>query len=202
MTPVVFTIGHSTHPAAELIDLLVRHDVEAVADVRSSPYSRHSPEFNKDQLEAALKAAGIAYVFMGRELGARPADRDLYDGGRVSWDRLRASALFRAGLERIQDGAQRMRIALLCAEKDPLDCHRTLLVGQALEERGVAITHILADGGLETSDAAMSRLLAMFKMPEADLFRARDEIVAEARERQAKRITYVDPNAAWPEATR
>jgi uncharacterized protein (DUF488 family) len=201
VSPTVLTIGHSTQPLERLVALLVRHGVTAVADVRSQPYSRYSPDFNKESLEPALKANGVAYVFLGRELGARPDDRSLYDEGRVSWERLRASALFQAGLDRVVDGAVRVSIALLCAEKDPLECHRTLLVGRALEERGVAIAHIHADGRLETSDEAMSRLLAMFKMPEADLFRGRDELVAEACDRQAKRITFVDPNAAWPEAT-
>lgn len=201
MTSTVLTIGHSTQPLSRLVEMLVQNRVSAVADVRSSPYSRYSPAFNKEPLEEALKASGIAYVFLGRELGARPADRTLYDAGRVNWERLRTSDLFQSGLDRVVDGAARLRIALLCAEKDPLDCHRTLLVGRALEERGVAVAHILADGTIETSDEAMSRLLAMFKLPEADLFRGRDELVKEACERQAKRVTYVDRNAAWPEAT-
>lgn len=201
MSPTVLTVGHSTQALPRLLDLLARNAVTAVADVRSHPHSRHSPDFNKEQLEEGLKASGIAYVFLGRELGARPADRSLYDGGRVSWERLRATGLFQAGLDRVVDGAARLRIALLCAEKDALECHRTLLVGRALVERGVTVEHILADGTLETWDDAMSRLLVLFKLPEADLFRGREELVAEACERQAKRITFVDPNAAWPEAT-
>lgn len=188
----VLTIGHSTHAFERFADLLSAHGVTAVADVRSAPYSRYQPEFNRELLHRSLADGGIAYVFLGLELGARPNDPSLYEDGRVQFDRLAATERFHDGLARVLQGATRFRLALMCAEKEPLECHRTLLVGRELEARGVLVSHILADGQLETSLEAMSRLLKLFKLPEEDLFRTRDDLVAEACRQQSKRIAYVD----------
>lgn len=192
MRSEVLTIGHSTHTLERFAELLLAHRVTAIADVRSAPYSRYQPDFNREPLHQALTDRGIAYVFLGRELGARPDNRGLYEDGRVQYARLAGTEIFHSGLERVLHGAQRYRLALMCAEKEPLECHRTLLVGRELEARGAEISHILADGQLEGSDAAMSRLLALLKLPEEDLFRKRDELVAEACAQQARRIAYVD----------
>jgi uncharacterized protein (DUF488 family) len=146
----VFTIGHSTHPIETFLELLRAHAVTAVADVRSAPFSRFNPQFNEDALAHSLKTADIAYVFLGRELGARSDDPACYEQGRVHYGRLAKTALFQAGLGRVLHGSEKQRIALLCAEKEPLDCHRTILVARALTERGVAVEHILADGRLES----------------------------------------------------
>ena len=201
--PEVLTIGHSTHSIDQFCDLLLAHEVTAIADVRSAPYSRYQPEFNREALHQSLTDRNIAYVFLGRELGARPSDPGLYEDGRVQFRRLADTKVFRTGLDRVLQGAERYRLALMCAEKEPLDCHRTLLVGRELEARGASLFHILADGRLETSAEAMSRLLALLKLPEEDLFRGRDEIVADACLQQAKRIAYVDPElrAASSEAS-
>ncbi len=192
MRSEVLTIGHSTHTLERFAELLLEHRVTAIADVRSAPYSGYQPDFNREPLHQALTERGIAYVFLGRELGARPEDRGLYEDGRVQYARLAETELFHSGLERVLQGAQKYRLAVMCAEKEPLECHRTLLVGRELEARGVEISHILADGQLERSAAAMSRLLVLLKLPEEDLFRKRDELVAEACAHQAKRIAYVD----------
>ncbi len=188
----VLTIGHSTHAFQRFADLLSAHGVTAIADVRSAPYSRYQPEFNRELLHRSLADTGIAYVFLGTELGARPNDPSLYEDGRVQFDRVAATERFHDGLDRVLQGATRYRLALMCAEKEPLDCHRTLLVGRELEARGVLISHILVDGQLEPSLVAMSRLLRLFKLPEEDLFRTRDDLVAEACRQQSKRIAYVD----------
>ena len=190
--PQVLTIGHSTHTIEQFCDLLLTRDVTAIADVRSAPYSRYQPAFNRELLHQALTDRDIAYVFLGKELGARPNDPRLYEDGRVQFRRLADTELFHAGLDRVLQGAQRYRLALMCAEKEPLDCHRTLLVGRELEAGGAELSHIHADGRIKTSAAAMSRLLALLKLPEEDLFRKRDEMVAEACLQQAKRIAYVD----------
>lgn len=190
----VFTIGHSNHAPAAFCALLVRHGVDAVADVRSAPYSRYTPHFNHDALSALLDDLGIGYDFLGGELGGRPADRACYDAaGRVRYDRVAATDAFDDGIRRIIHNADDRRIALLCSEKEPLECHRTLLIARNLAARGVAIEHILADGALENHDAAMSRLVDLHKLPQqGDLFRSRDDIIAEALERQAQKFAYVD----------
>ncbi len=197
----VLTIGHSNHALEKFIELLRRHRVTALADVRSAPYSRFNPQFNREPLAASLKAEGIAYVYLGRELGGRPGDRGCYDDdGRVLYGRVAATEPFRRGLERVVEGAARFRIALMCAEKEPLRCHRTLLVAHELDKRGVGVGHIHADGRLESHGDAMDRLIEHTGLrPDGDLFRpaqTRAELIAEAMERQAKRAAYVATGSA------
>lgn len=190
----VLTIGHSNHTLEVFLALLARHRVSVLADVRSAPDSRFNPHFNREPLAAALETAGLGYVYLGRELGGRSDDRSCYENGRIRYDRLARTARFRAGLERVAQGAPGRRLALMCAEREPLRCHRTLLVGRALDDHGVDVAHILPDGGLESHRSAMDRLLAAFDLaPDGDLFRRqqpRDELVAEAIARQAARVGH------------
>ena len=192
----VLTIGHSTHSIDAFITLLRQHGVTALADVRSTPFSRFNPQFNKEALESSLKAHGIKYVFLGRELGARSDDRACYENGRVQYARLARTESFHCGLDRIIRGARKHRIAMMCAEKEPLECHRTILVARALAEHGVAVNHILADGRLETHSDAMVRLLSVVGLPNRDLFRSRQELIAQALALQEERIAYVDEKLA------
>jgi uncharacterized protein (DUF488 family) len=192
----VFTIGHSTHSIDAFIALLRRHAVTAVADVRSAPFSRFNPQFNKEALARSLKARGIKYVFLGRELGARSEDRSCYENGRVQYARLARTKSFHSGLGRVIRGAHDHRVALMCAEKEPLECHRTLLVARALIEHGVAVHHILADGRLETHGDAMVRLLSVLGLPREDLFRSKQELIEHALALQEERIAYVDERLA------
>jgi uncharacterized protein (DUF488 family) len=178
------------------VALLARHGVTAVADVRSVPFSRFTPQFNRDSLEASLRAVDIRYVFLGRELGARSDDPRCYENGRVRYDRLARSDIFRQGIQRVLKGAREHRIALMCAEKEPLDCHRTLLVARALDGVGVVVQHILPDGTLESHRAAMDRLLDVAKVPRQDLFRSREELMKEALSRQEERVAYIDERLA------
>ena len=188
---VVFSIGHSNQSTRALLELLRRHKINAVADIRSSPFSRFNPQFNREDLQAALERTGIAYVFLGRELGARSEDLTCYDAnGRVQYRKLASSELFKQGLDRVLQGSRTHRLALLCAEKEPLDCHRTILVARELVAQGLEVQHILADGQLESHDTTMDRLLRLHGLPQRDLFRDRDELLAEAYERQERRIAY------------
>lgn len=166
----IFTIGHSNHPTDVFISLLNGAKVGAVADVRSIPYSKRHPQFRKDALAANLKDAGIAYVFMGDQLGARPKDPHCYTDGRADYAKIAATSAFEDGLKRLEEGAKSLRIALMCAEREPLDCHRTLLVSRHLLRRGVSIQHILVDGSLEAGEAAESRLAVSMGLEEGDLF--------------------------------
>jgi uncharacterized protein (DUF488 family) len=189
---MLYTIGHSNHPIDRFIALLQQHGIDAVADVRSTPYSRFNPQFRKERLQAALADAGVRYVFLGDELGARSKDPACYDeSGRVSYVRLAATDLFRRGIERLLTGMQKHRIALMCAEREPLDCHRTILVARELERAGAPITHILADGSLEPQRHAMERLASNLKLAETDLFRTPDELIEDAYDKQGSQIAYV-----------
>lgn len=189
--PSVLTIGHSNHAPERLVDLLRQHEVSAVADVRSAPYSRMYSAFNKESLAAMLKEHGIAYVYLGRELGARTEDPSCYLDGKVQYRRLAQTPLFQSGLERVMTGAAERTVSLLCAEKEPLDCHRTILVSRELELLGAEVAHIHADGGQESHADTIQRLLAVFKLDQPDMFRTPDESVELAYARQEARIAYV-----------
>ena len=173
--------------------LLLRHGIDEVVDVRSAPYSRYAPQFNHDNLEEALETVGLGYSFLGGELGGRPADRSCYDGdGQVQYGLVADTDLFDDGIRRIMRRSDDCRLALMCTEKEPLECHRTLLVARALVGRGVTVEHILADGRLECHDAAMDRLMNIFKLPHnGDMFRSRSDVVAEALSRQSQKVAYV-----------
>lgn len=187
----VLTIGHSTHPTERFIELLRQGGVDMVVDVRSAPHSQMQSQFNRGALTAALKRAGIAYSFLGAELGGRPVDGTCYEHGRVQYRLVAATAVFRAGLERVLVEAQSHRIALMCAEREPLECHRTLLIAPELERAGVNVLHIHADGTTESHSDAMGRLLALFRMPEQDLFRSRSELIEEACYKQQERVAFL-----------
>jgi uncharacterized protein (DUF488 family) len=193
---LVLTIGHSTHTLEGFVALLKQHGVTALADVRSAPFSRFNPQFNKDALERSLKAQGIRYVFLGRELGARSNDRSCYENGRVQYARLARTDQFHRGIERVLRGAEEHRIALMCAEKEPLECHRTLLVARALDEQSVAVAHILGDGRLEAHRDAMERLLDVVGLPREDLLQSKQELIAQALARQEERVAFTDEKLA------
>ncbi len=185
----IFTIGHSAHELAQFVDLLAQNRIGAVADVRSMPYSRRHPQFNREALMKALRAHGIAYVYLGKELGARSNDPACYVNGRVQFRRLAKATLFQSGIKRILDGSQRMSIALMCAEKDPLDCHRTILVTRELVGLGTEVKHILADGEIETHQEVMNRLCKQLGIEE-DLLRPPEELEDDAYAAQEEKIAY------------
>lgn len=188
----IFTVGHSNVDSEAFVALLRRHAVTVVADVRSQPYSRFLPHFNRDPLKASLRAAEIGYVFLGRELGVRPDDPTCYVDGIARYERIAATAPFREGIARLLRGQRTARIALLCAEKDPLTCHRTILVCRHLRRPGLAIWHILGDGTLESHEQAEQRLIRLHGLHQASFLDPRTpaETLEEAYDRQAARIAY------------
>jgi uncharacterized protein (DUF488 family) len=179
---MIYTVGHSNHPFDKFLSLLNTNGITAIADVRSQPFSRRFPQFNKERLSASLREHGIAYVFLGKELGARSTDESCYEHGQVQYQRLAATSLFKQGVERVLTGAGKFRVALMCAEKEPLDCHRTLLVSRALEERNASIAHILADGSVEMQTQTMTRLTRITRQTDLDLAcRLREQKIAYKR---------------------
>ena len=178
---LVFTVGHSNHPLDLFLELLARNRIDTLADVRSAPYSRFNPHFNRKALAAALEARAIHYAYFGRELGGRPDDPACFENGRVSYERVARTGRFQDGLGRLMEAGTNRRIAIMCAEKEPLDCHRTLLVGQALAGRGVEVRHILGDGSLEFHGDTLDRMLAKHRLnPAGDLLASREESIATA----------------------
>jgi uncharacterized protein (DUF488 family) len=189
MSKVLFTIGHSTHAFEYFAGLLTRHAVEVVCDVRSVPYSRRNPQFNRDALEQGLRSAGIKYVLLGKELGARSNNPDCYVNGKVRYHRLAREPLFLDGLQRLRKGIDGHRVALMCAERDPLMCHRTILVCRELKGPALEIEHILADGSLENNADAEKRLMSMTNI-RPDMFHAEQDCINEAYDKQADNIAY------------
>jgi uncharacterized protein (DUF488 family) len=194
----LFTIGHSDHEQERFIALLRAHDIAAVADVRSSPYSSRLPQFNREALQASLKTAGIRYVFLGDGLGARRSESDCYVNGQALYERIAKTPAFKRGIHRVVQGAIRMRVALVCAEKDPLECHRAILVCRHLKTVIPSISHILSDASLESHEQMEERLLHQFKLTNEDLFRSRTEMLDAAYERQGKRIAYKEDTVLQP----
>ena len=193
---MIHTVGHSNHPIERFLALLQPHGITAVADVRSTPYSRFNPQYRREKLQAALAEVGIQYVFLGEELGARSQDPACYDPeGRVSYTRLAKTALFLKGIERLKAGMGTHRISLMCAEREPLECHRTILVSRELVREGVPVSHILGDGSLESHEHAMQRLAASLKLTDTDLFSNPADLIEQAYDLQAARIAYVKKGA-------
>jgi uncharacterized protein (DUF488 family) len=165
----LYTIGHSNQPLDAFIALLKRHAIEVVSDARSAPYSKYVPQFNKEELEHALKDAGIKYIYMGRELGGRPDDDDCYDDdGRVLYYKLAEDATFLKGIERLETGIRRCRVALMCSEEDPAVCHRYLLVGRVMARRGAKMLHIRGDGRIDSDADLQDEQPLLFELPEED----------------------------------
>ena len=202
MENILHTIGHSTHPLDRFVELLNLHEIRAVCDVRSSPYSRYNPQFNRETIQAELRKHGIAYVYLGKELGPRSDDPGCYENGKAQYDRLAKTDLFQEGITRVKEGMKTFRITLMCAEKDPIMCHRTILVCRPLAGAGISIGHILDDGAVETHESAMNRLRNALKLPESDMFRSSEQMIQEAYNLQGQKIAHVKEEKTGKEEDR
>jgi uncharacterized protein (DUF488 family) len=186
----VYSVGHSTLDIENFLAALEAHHVTAIADVRSSPYSRNSPQFNREKLKTVLSNLRIAYVFLGKELGGRPKDHSLYTNGVADYEKMAATEEFNSGITRLEQGAKNYRIAMLCSERNPLDCHRCLLVGRILSERGVCVEHIVPGLPDQSQGQIEQQLLSIAKVTENDMFASpRDRLNGAYRER-ARRVAY------------
>lgn len=183
---MIKTIGHSNHPIGRFVDLLKAGGVEAVVDVRSIPYSRRFPQFGRERLAQSLSAAGILYRYEGAALGGKPKDGAGYEA-------LAERPEFNDALDRLIAGSADTTLCLMCAEKEPLDCHRTVLVSRRLAERGAEIEHLLADGGRKPHAVLEEELMGGSAEGVPDLFTTaedRSQRLARAyrkRERAMKR---------------
>jgi uncharacterized protein (DUF488 family) len=148
------TVGHSNREFDRFAQLLLAERIEFLVDVRSFPYSRYAPQFNREELQDSMPPLGVRYLFLGEQLGGRPTREEHYDEeGHALYGPMSQEQPFRDAIERVIAGARRHRLALLCSEADPRHCHRRLLVGKVLTDRGVQLRHILADGSVRVEDA-------------------------------------------------
>jgi uncharacterized protein (DUF488 family) len=185
----LFTIGHSNHPTGHFLALLARHEVEAVADVRSRPFSRFVPQYAKRALGEILAGEGIGYLFLGEQLGGKPR-RDEVAAARLDYATRIVQPAFQDGIAQLLAATQEQRVALLCRERDPLDCHRLHLICRYLAPMALDIRHILPDGAIEAQAETECRLLARADAP---LF-AHGDPVAESGTLQREYDRWWDQN--------
>lgn len=186
----ILSLGHSSLEFPRFLELLKNAQVTAVADVRSSPYSGRFPWFSQKEMKGALKEGGLSYAFLGKELGGRPTSPELYRGRVADYDAMARTSLFHTGLERLLNGSQTHRIAMVCSERDPLHCHRCLLVGRQLAQKHVEVTHLNFEGGRETQDQIEDRLLREERLFADDLLKSHAERLAEAYLKRSRQVAY------------
>lgn len=190
-----YTLGHSNRSVDELVAVLTSAGINVVCDVRSHPFSRMAPQFNKDALKKSLNGARIRYLFLGKELGGRPTDPALYDkDGRASYSCMALNPMFGEGVERVLSGLAKGYVpALLCSEKDPMQCHRALLIGRELERRGVRVVHLHDSARTETQQILENRLIKHLHL-HPDLLHGETpaSLVERAYEVQAGRVAYLE----------
>lgn len=190
----LFTIGHSNHSLEVLLELLKSQAIKTVMDVRSAPYSKYASQFCKDVLEKSLKNAGIGYIFLGKELGARRIEEECYLEGQVKFELIAMLQIFQEGLDRVLQEIDKNNVALMCAEAEPLNCHRTILICRQLKKiyHDLQITHILGDGSTESHEGAEHRLVRLHKL-EPELFgkmSSDSDLVEKAYKLQEEKISF------------
>jgi uncharacterized protein (DUF488 family) len=191
---ILYTIGHSTHTSAYFLKLLQLYSIDCLVDVRSMAASRYNPQYNKKALASFLKENSIQYLHFDKEFGARQTSPELLDEtGQLDFEKVRNATHFKNGVDRLKQGAAKgYTIALMCAESDPLDCHRFGMISIALTEQGFDVNHILKDKTLKTNAALEEDLLKKYekKLPQQDIFTT--VVNREARLKAAYRLLNKD----------
>ncbi len=149
----LYTLGHSRHAIEAFVGLARGHGVGLIVDVRGQPYSRFNPQYNRERFKEALAGHGIDYLWFGDRLSGRPKEREFYGpDGKVLWDELRRSPALHEALDEVVMRAATGRAALVCAEEDPMRCHRRFLLTPPLTKRGARVLHIRGDGRLQPEE--------------------------------------------------
>ena len=185
----ILTIGHSNRTVEDFVQLLQPFSVTRIVDVRSAPYSRFVPHFNREVLQRSLRSAGLRYEYRGRQLGGRPEDPTHYMGRRADYGAMAASPAFNEACSRLRELAHREACVLMCSEAEPLECHRFLLVSRTLVGLGESVSHILPNGSLESHSETEHRLLRVTGFEQRDLWDTADAL-PDAYERQAERVAF------------
>lgn len=187
----IFTIGHSNHDFAAFVGLLKANAISMLVDTRSYPHSKYAGQFDREQLAPALTGHQITYLYLGEQLGGRPAGEEYYDpGGHVRYDRVAASGFFAGGIKQLETLVQDHRVAVMCSEEDPTACHRHLLIGRVLFDRGIMVYHIRGDGSVQSeqdltvvapgSDGDNPQL-ALFTVPEERAWKSTQSVLRRRR---------------------
>ena len=190
----LYSIGYSSYDIESFINVLKSTSIDAIADVRSLPYSQYKPEFNRETLKQTLLENNVYYVFLGSELGARSKDEMCYVEGRANYTLIAKTENFKKGINRLVNGLEKYNIALMCAELDPLRCHRNILICRSLKKFNINIYHILDNGRIETNNSTETRLISEYSMDKNDLFMTNEEIIESAYDRRSLEIAYTRNN--------
>jgi len=167
----VYTIGHGNRSIENFIGLLKIYNIKYLVDVRSKPYSAYNPQFIRENLEASLEENNIVYVYMGDALGGRPPNQDCYTNGRVDYNKAKEQPFYKLGIERLKTAyVKNIALAIMCAEANPCNCHRSKLISATLVEDDVSIMHIDEKGSLKTHDAVV---IEMYGQAMATLFNSK-----------------------------
>jgi len=190
----VFSVGHSSLDGMEFLELLKAWQISAIADVRSTPWSRRNPQFNRDVLKFELESHGIVYRFMGKGLGGRPTSSELYSNGIADYEKMSKTEIFQESINRVKAAATKHRVALLCSEHDPIECHRCLLVGRSLDDLGVQLMHIISQERAQSQREIERRLLKLTGEDQTDFLRPRGNVISHAYTEWSKRVAYALPS--------
>lgn len=188
----IFTIGYSVLEINEFIEILKKFKIDVLADVRSQPFSRHKPEYNKHSLSKFLNKENIKYIFLGEECGARISNLECYINGKANYSLIANTDSFKNCLNRIKKGMKKYNICLMCAEKDPINCHRTILICRNLRFNNFDIKHIIAKGNIEDHSKLEKRLMKLHKIQENDFFISKKELIEKAYDIQSEKIAYTE----------
>jgi len=191
---IIHTIGYAAHTVESFIAALEKFSITAIADVRSQPYSKFKPEFNREKLKQVLINKRIEYVFLGDNIGARIKAPECYKNGQVDYELMSKHPLFQEGIARLLKGMENFSIALMCAERDPINCHRTILICKHLKKYQIQINHIIDANTFENHTKTEFRLLKLFHLENPDLFMNEAQRLTEAYSRQEEKIAYVAEN--------
>jgi len=188
----IYSVGHSNLEADKFVTILQSFSIDVVVDVRSAPYSKYCPQFNKETIAQVLKSSGIKYLFLGKELGARPTDRSCYVDDIVSFEELKLSDFFQRGISRLLDGIEKHNIAIMCSERKPINCHRAILISRVLTEKGISVKHILSETESLDQKDLEAMLLKKFKIEKTlfDTAPSKQLNIEEAYKKQENLICY------------
>jgi uncharacterized protein (DUF488 family) len=194
MDKAIFTIGHSNLEISDFINLLLANKIELLVDVRSAPYSKLYPHFNRNPLEVSLTKNSIKYIFLGDSVGGRSNNIKDYSKGRVVYKKIAEKKEYISSINTIIQNSSKYKIVLMCSEKEPLECHRTLLISRSIEAHMVKILHIHRDGQIESQSEGIQRLLKIWKLDSPNLFGEDAERIDEAFTKQESKYAYFDEN--------
>jgi len=187
---MIYTIGYSCFSIDAFVNILKKHQINAVVDVRSVPYSQFKPIFNRETLINYLKKENIIYVFLGDNCGARIDAPECYINGKADYKLISKHSKFQKGIIRLRDGIQKYQIALMCAEKDPISCHRTILICRNLRLNDIQILHLLCNGTIEDHKVTEKRLMKLYNLDQPNLFLTEAQRLEEAYNLQGEKIAY------------